>query len=202
MPLISKHEEKFLDPLSESISKKISSCFGGITIDRFKLKEFAFFRAKRDFLKKHKDWVDNGKIDKETLARLLELNVRLDYRDDFQKLVTDFIELCKEEEKDPEFPARIEKHEEIQRTVFEKEIPEVHRDKDVDKAVAIGGRTLLHLAAEEGNFKEVVRLVEICGAKISIQDASKWTPLMRARLAKETDNHKKVIEYLSKFSLS
>lgn len=198
MSLITKNEEQLLDPLSEKISERLSACSGGVVIDRFRLKEFVFARAKRIILQKHPDWIEE-KMDEQTLARLIDFNVRLDYNEDLAKLVEEFISLCKEEDKDPEFFVRVEKHEETKRQVFFKELPEDHKEKEIDVPVASGRRTRLHLACENGDFNEVQRLVEKCGAKIKIKDASKWTPKDRAKLNNKTENHAKIIEYLDNF---
>jgi len=199
MPLIQKKEEQLLDPLSEKISERILGCSGGIAIDRFKLKEFVFVRAKKEILRKHPDWIEGGKMDEQTVARLVEFNVRLDYNQDLEKIVDEFISLCKEEVKDEELPIRIEAHEELQRQIFDKEIPEIQKEKDIDKPVASGRRTKLHIACENGEYSEVVRLVEKCGAKVNIRDSSNWTPKDRAKLNNKTDNHAKIILYLDSF---
>lgn len=199
MALITKNEDQLLDPLSEKISERLSGCSGGVTVDRFKLREFVFARAKRIILQRHSDWITSGKMDEQTLARLVNFNVRLDYNEDLTRLVEEFISLCKEEEKNPEFSASIIQHEQIQQLIFDKEIPEVHKDKDIDKPVASGRRTKLHLACEDGDFNEVQRLVEKCGAKVNIKDASNWSPKDRAKLNNKTDNHVKIIAYLGNF---
>lgn len=192
MPLISSSEEKLLDT--------ISAAAGGIALDKFKLKEFAFVRAKNAIIRKHPDWVEQDKIDAQTMSRLIELNVQLDFSDDIHKLVKEFIEACSQEIQTPEVAEVIEQHETRKKTILDKEIPEVHKDRDIDKPVAAGRRTKLHLACEAGNYDEVVRLVETCGAKVTIKDASNWTPKDRARLNNRTPNHAKIVVYLEQFA--
>lgn len=200
MPLISKKEEQLLDPLSEQISVKLNGFAGGIAICRFKLKEFVYCRAKQRILSKHPDWENVDKLDKESLARLVDIDARLDYQDDLQRLVKEFCCLSKQDLVDPAVPARTQQHETTNRMIFEKELPEVHKDRDIDKPIATGRRTALHMACEHGNYDEVVRLVEQVGAKVSIRDASNWTPKDRALLNNRTENHARIIKYLDRFS--
>jgi len=200
MPLISKQEEQLLDPLSAQVSAKLNGFAGGVSICRFKLKEFVYFRAKQRILHKHPDWDDEEVMTKEALARLVDIDARLDYQEDLQRLVEEFCALAKEEAQDPEVPARVQKHEASNRLIFEKEFVETHPDKAVDKPVASGRRTLLHLACEQGNYDEVVRLVEQEKAKVTIKDASNWTPKERARFFNTTENHAKIISYLDHLS--
>ena len=202
MPLISKSQEQLLDPLSEKISEKLSSLSQDFVIDRFRLRAFVYARAKRTIMNKHPDWMEENKIRKETLERLIDFNVRLDYNSDLQKIVAEFISLCKEEEENPEFPARVVQQEESQKILFEREMTETQSDKNVDKPVpgVSGRRTQLHIACEEGDFNKVVHLIEKCGAKINIRDASNWTPKDRAIFCRNTDNHAKIIAYLDNFS--
>jgi hypothetical protein len=188
MPLISSTEEKLL--------QSISAASNGVVIDKFKLKEFAFARAKKAIIRKHPDWIEQDKIDGPTLARLIEINVRSDFERDIQRMVQEFIDSYKDEPRTPEIVQIEEKHEECKREILVREIPETQKDKNIDKVVATGRRTLLHLACESGNYDEVVRLVETCGAKVGVRDASNWTPKDRARLG----GHAKITQYLEQFS--
>ena len=80
-------------------------------------------------------------------------------------------------------------------TIF-KETPEVHLSREVDKVVAVGGLTKLHIAAQRGDFAEVKKLVEVDEAKVNVRDNSKMTPRQRA----EAFGHKEVATYLANFS--
>lgn len=199
MLFISKQEEQLLDPLSEQVSAKLNGFAGGSNICRFKLKEFVYRRAKEKILSNHPDWIDSNKIDKETLSRLVDINARLDYQDDLSHLVSEFCSIVQsEEEKVP--PEVVEQRQEINRTIFVKEIVSVTKSEGIDKPIASGRRTALHIACEKGNFEEVVRLIEVLGACHNLRDSSKWTPKDHAILNNKTENHKKIIEYLDRFS--
>lgn len=199
MSLIAKEQEHFLDPLSEKISEKLRCCSNGAIIDRFMLREFVFKRAKRIVIQKHPDWISENKIDGDTLNRLVDFNVRLDYDQDLTRIVQEFNMMCQEQSKDTVFIDRATEHKKVQLQIFEKEIPETRKDREIDKVIASGRRTKLHVACENGDYNEVKRLVEICGAKVGIKDASNWTPRDRAKLSNKTENHAKIIAYLDNF---
>ena len=194
MPLISSFEEKILDSI-------LAKTGPGIFLDKYMLKEFAFNRAKRKILQKHPDWNDPKKVDNDQMIRLIELNLQLDFHSGSSQLLRDFIDECNTPPAHEEIKC-IKIHEEIKKTIFVEAMPEDHKDKDIDKPVAgvIGRRTRLHLACEQGNYDEVVRLVEVCGAKINVRDASNWTPKDRCRVMNNGSSHARIIASLDQFS--
>jgi len=194
MPFISSSEEKVLESIIAMAGTEVS-------LDKYRLKEFAFNRAKNNILRKHPDWNDKSKVDREQMARLIELNLSLDFRYGAAQLLKEFIEDCKTIP-EPEVVEVVEHHEEVKKTIFVAPMPEVHKDRDIDKPVAgvVGRRTRLHLACEQGNYDEVVRLVEKCGAKVNVRDSSNWTPKDRARMMIKGDSHIRIIAYLDQFS--
>jgi len=195
--LISSSEERVLDSI-------LAAAGASATLDKYRLKEFAISRAKKAILRKHPDWADPEKVDDEQMERLIGLNLQLDFEFGAARMVEEFIEACKElpqpkaievvEVVETALPA-----EEAPKTV--KVMPEIQKDKDIDKPVAgvIGRRTGLHLACEQGNYDEVVRLIEACGANVKVRDASNWTPRDRARYNNKTEAHARILAYLERF---
>lgn len=64
----------------------------------------------------------------------------------------------------------------------------------IDQPVGPGALTKLHLAAMDGEYEEVVRLVEVENASVRVLDNMKKTPYDRARAF----GHHQVAEYLLK----
>lgn len=65
---------------------------------------------------------------------------------------------------------------------------------DIDMVCGPGGLTKLHMAAMDGEYEEVVRLVEVLHASLFVVDNLKKTPCDRARAF----GHSAIAEYLKK----
>lgn len=196
--LINSSEERILDSI-------LSSAGASATLDKYRLKEFAISRAKKAILRKHPDWADPDKVDNEQMKRLIDLNLRMDFQFGADRLIKEFIEACKEL---PQTVEVVEITKVIETAAPAQEtpkavlvMPEIQKDKDIDKPVAgvVGRRTRLHLACEQGNYDEVVRLVEVCGANVKVRDSSNWTPRDRARYNNKTEAHARILAYLERF---
>jgi len=197
MPLISIKDQELLEPLSEQVAERLRNI--NIRINRYKLREFAFARAKEAIFLRNPSWEKPGTIDPAILDAQIEIDVKLDYTQDLYKLCKEFLRVFRDgggpltQEQQDELRSRnVQVHKEL----FEKEIVEDIENRDIDKAVATGGRTKLHLAAEAGDLAECKRLVEVEHAKVSIKDNSNFTPKRRA----EFGGHEAVVEYLANFS--
>lgn len=192
--LISSSEERVLDSI-------LASAGASATLDKYRLKEFAISRAKNAILRKHPDWADTDKVDNEQMERLIGLNLQLDFAFGAARLIEEFIEVCKDlpQPKPVEVTEVAAPAEEAPKTVLV--VAEIQKDKDIDKPVSgvIGRRTRLHLACEQGNYDEVVRLVEVCGANVRVKDSSNWTPRDRARYNNKTEGHARILKYFERF---
>lgn len=85
--------------------------------------------------------------------------------------------------------ANLEFQEEIKHDETEEDVCHL---PEIDRPVASGGLTKLHIAAAAGDLNEVKRLIEEDGAVVGVVDTYRMTPLGRAEMMGFT----KVIDYL------
>lgn len=191
MSLISKKDEAILEPLFEELAKKASASID-IKFDKFKLKEFAFFFARKELLLRHPDWENGLQIG--AIRRQCAINLVIDLDRISDVLIQEFSIFLKQEIE--EQAAKAEKQtESIPQEIFSIRPREKLVLKQVDQKVARGGMTLLHIAADTGNFQEVKRLVEKEGANVYVRDNSNMTPWDRANLRDFTE----IANYLANF---
>ncbi len=186
MPLISPKEESLLDFLAEELTRKLSLKFG-LTIDRFKLREFIFSRAKREILNQHPDWADKGKLQPGALMRQSQVNAIID----LQNMTPQMIEEANEFFNNPPEPI-IETPSPV---VFQPKLKEKQVFREIDQKVGPFGKTRLHLAVDAQDLDEVKRLVEKEGASVHVKDNAGKTPWDRANLADFTE----IATYLANF---
>ena len=186
MPLISPKEESLLEPLAEELTRRLSSNFG-LTIDRCKLREFIFSRAKREILSQHPDWADKGKLQPGALMRLSQVNAVIDLQNMTPQMVEEISEFFNNPpEPVVEVPSPI---------VFQPKLKEKQVLREIDQRVGPFGKTRLHLAVDAQNFIEIKRLVEEEGASVHVKDNAGKTPWDRANLADFTE----IATYLANF---
>lgn len=186
MSLTSQKDDSLLDPLSEEVSRRLSSQLG-FEVNRFKLKEFVFSRAKREIFSQHPDWEEEGKLQPGAISRLCKINIIID----LQNIDSAFIqELSDFLSKKPEVVEEV-----VSPVIFQYKPKEKAIARSIDQKVGPGGMTRLHMAAYEGNLEEVKRLVEIEKANVSIKDNSGMTAWDRANIRDFTE----IMSYLSNF---
>lgn len=186
MPLISPKDESLLEPLAEELTRRLSSNYG-VTIDRFKLREYIFSRAKRNILDQHPDWAEKGVLQPGAIARQSQVNAVID----LQNITSQMIEEISEFFKNPpeiivEAPSSI---------VFQPRLKEKLVLREVDQKAGSFGKTRLHLAVDAQDLDEIKRLVEEEGANVHVKDNAGKTPWDRANLADFTE----IASYLANF---
>jgi hypothetical protein len=186
MPLISPKEESLLEPLIEELTRRLSSN-NGSTIDRFRLREFIFSRAKREILNQHPAWAEKGKLQPGALTRLAQVNAIIDLQNITSQVFDEIIEFFNSQ---PE-PVI----EEPSSLVFQTRLKEKPVFRSIDQKVGQFGKTRLHLAVDAQDFDEVKRLVEEEGASVHVKDNAGKTPWDRANLADFTE----IAAYLANF---
>jgi len=154
-------------------------------------KDFIVLRAKKKILLNHPDWLSEGKMEEDTLDRIARENACIDYNMHHDSLMDEYITSNNLTNIKLALSSLVKLIEEP-KIVVAKIVPIT----DIDKAVKSGRRTLLHIACEDGNFDEVVRLVEVCGASILVKDNNNWTPRDRASIGSKADEHLRIIKYL------
>lgn len=186
MPLISPKDESLLESLAEELTRRLS-LNSGLTVDRFKLREFIFSRAKKGILDQHPDWAENGKLQPGALMRQSQVNAVIDLQNmtvEMFEEITDFFEKLTKTVVEAPSPV-----------VFQPKLKEKQVLRDIDQKVGPFGKTRLHLAVDAQNFDEVKRLVEVEGASAHVKDNAGKTPWDRANLADFTE----IATYLANF---
>jgi len=186
MPLINPKDESLLEPLAEELTRRLSSN-SGLTVDRFKLREFIFSRAKKEILNQHPDWAEVGKLQPGALMRQSQVNAIIDLQNLTPQMFEEIIAFFNEPpEPVIEVPSPI---------VFQPKLKEKQVLREIDQRVGPFGKTRLHLAVDAQNFDEVKRLVEVEGASVHVKDNAGKTPWDRANLADFTE----IATYLANF---
>jgi ankyrin repeat protein len=183
MPLISPKDENLLEPLAEELANRLSSNFG-LTVDRFRLREFLFSRAKKKILDQHPDWSEKGKLQIGALQRLSEVNAIVDLKNPTPEMIDEIISFLNEP------PPIVTPPSVAFYPRFNK-----HPVKEIDQKVGSFGKTRLHLAVDAQNLEEIKRLVEQEGANVHVKDNAGLTPWDRANLADFTE----IARYLANF---
>lgn len=159
----------------------------GLTVNRFKLREFLFSRAKREILKQHPEWAENGVLQPGAIHRQSQVNTVID----LENLTPELFMEIEEFFKNPPEPVI----ETVVPSVFKLKAKEKQELRDIDQKVGPFGKSRLHLAVDEQNLNEVKRLVEAEGANVFVKDNAGLTPWERANLADFTE----IASYLSNF---
>jgi hypothetical protein len=185
MPLISPNDEILLEPLTKELASKLSLSFG-LTVDRFKLREYIFSRAKKEILDQHPDWAEKGKLQPGAMLRLSQANAIID----LQNLTPQIIEEISSYFNNP--PPPIETPSPV---FFQPRLKEKQTLREIDQKVGPFGKTRLHLAVDAQDLKEVKRLIEEEKANVYVKDNAGKTPWDRANLSDFLD----IANYLSNF---
>ena len=146
--------------------------YAGMTINKHRLREFVYNRAKDLLNRMHPDWLGENKITLDSFRRLCEINMRIDLSRNLAQIIDEF---TKSEMQKLALSSEIEEahKENVKSFLFKKD--EISKVNGVDARIHRGGQTQLHIEACAGNFDAVRDLVEKRRANLLITDNAGMT---------------------------
>lgn len=158
--------------------------YAGMTINKHRLREFVFHRAKDLLHRMHPDWLGERKITTDSFKRLCEINMRIDLSRNLAQIVDEFVR-SETERMASTATIQAEHNTNIKNYLFSRGSAE--NANGVDARIHRGGQTQLHIEACAGNFDVVRDLVENKRASLTIADNAGMTAEQAAFLMGRVD---------------
>jgi ankyrin repeat protein len=165
------NQQAYSDLMHSEFEDKLPE-YAGMTINKHRLREFVYNRAKDLLNRMHPDWLGENKITLDAFRRLCEINMRIDLTRNLAQIIDEFNKYDAEARAQSSDIAA--EHAENVKNFLFNETPSDPQDH-VNSRNFRGGQTHLHLEACAGNFANVRDLVENKRANIKIEDNAGMT---------------------------